>query len=744
MIAEKNDILLFEDKERDAASIREMVITEDAGCHFNICNTANFIEGLSMLSHIHFDAVLLDLSLSDMNGLDALKMVHNTAPNIPIIVLTNSQEEFLGALAMGDGAQDYLVKGKINGTTLIHAISHAIKHKIFEESLVLRDRAIECSIECIAFADMNGNIVYANSSMLQNLRYASLSDISGINLWDIVTNSDSSAFTLKSLMDIGSWSGEERVTRTDGSLLDVLISASVVRNHGSESICIMISWVDISHQKAAEKALRMMSTAFCSSLTGIATMDINGNLISLNEAFLSLIGKRDVGEIIGKPIDKLFTNAERFRECLHTIRTNKNWSGEISSSDSESGLTKWIKGTVNLVNDVDLNPMYLFGTFMEISNQKDAGVQLFAGENKFRQLFELANEGILMTDKDDILVMANPRLSELLNCGSEEIIGKSVHSIMGETDPTNNEEDANRRKNQGANLSKELPLRRIDGTTTWVNITSTQITDSDGKYCGTLSFITDITERKQIEIQLRSSKHDSEKKERRAQKYFDILVNDIANIISPVLVYSQMISTDKSTPPKISKLCIEIEDQSRRASSLISNLRRLDEIERIPLCEIENVDLIPVLKSVESSICEQYKKRAFKISHSFPNDEEIIVKGFSIINDIIRKILDNAARYSDKDTVSIDIKASKCKDSFNHEYWQVDINDNGPGIPPEYKQSVIIHSESANYLVRNIFSSLQFCAQLMWYIGGDIKVYDREPGDMTKGTKVTIKIPVGD
>jgi PAS domain S-box-containing protein len=744
MIAEKNDILFFEDKACDVTSIKEMVGNECGDSCFNIQNPANFSEGLSMLSSFHFDAILLDLGLSDVKGLDALKIVHNKAPNVPIIVLTESQEECLGVIALGDGAQDYLVKGRMNGTMLIRAISHAIKYKLIEESLILKDRAIECSIECIAFADMCGKIVYANGSMLRGLGCESFADVSGKKIFDIVSSKRDSAFTLKSLIENGSYLGEEQISKTDGSLTDVLISASLVKNYGGESICMMVAWVDISDRKTAEDALKIMDIAISSSLTAIATMDIGGNLISGNEAFLRLCGVEDQGAIVGKPIIQLLSNANMSDDWLHAIRKDERWGGELQLRDHASGSEKWVKGTINLVKDVDQNPLCLFGSFIDISEQKRAKELLLVSEKKYRQLFELANEGIWVTDKNDTIIMANPRLAALLHYKTEEIVGKPIHSFFDDAMMESESVKSCSQNMQANHSNQDVSLIRSDGSNVWVKITSSPIKGDAGEYVGTLAFLTDISDRKQIEIQLRSSKVESDKAKLRAQKYFGLLVHDMANIVSPILVYSQMMANDKSTPPKLIQFCEEIQDQSRRASSLIYNLRRLDEIEKIPASEIENVDLISVLRSVERSICEQFKDKTFTITHSFPRNEEVIVKGFSIVDEVLLKIIDNAARYSSKRIINIDIRVSKCNDPSNHEFWQVDVIDDGPGIPSEYKSSLITHPDSSNYLIRGIYSSFQFCAQVMAYIGGDLRIYDRLPGDMTKGTRVTLKLQAGD
>ena len=83
-----------------------------------------------------FNCVLLDLGLPDADGLEAVKRVRTTAPGVAIVVLSGQEDETLALLAVREGAQDYLVKGRVDHSQIVRAISYAIERKQQEAVLV--------------------------------------------------------------------------------------------------------------------------------------------------------------------------------------------------------------------------------------------------------------------------------------------------------------------------------------------------------------------------------------------------------------------------------------------------------------------------------------------------------------------------------------------------------------------------------------------------------------------------------
>ena len=125
-------VLLVEDDEGDAFLVRELLL--DAGSDVELSRARTLAEAVTALPGA-VDCVLLDLGLPDADGLAALRSVLDVAPSIAVLVLTGLADEHRGTEAVAGGAQDYLVKGAIDGQLLTRAIRYAVERKRADESV---------------------------------------------------------------------------------------------------------------------------------------------------------------------------------------------------------------------------------------------------------------------------------------------------------------------------------------------------------------------------------------------------------------------------------------------------------------------------------------------------------------------------------------------------------------------------------------------------------------------------------
>lgn len=121
-------VLLVEDNLTDAQIVRAML--NDAGKEkFSLIHIERLTVALRRLQSEHFDAVLLDISKSQSQGLDSITRVEAVAPDVAIVALSETADDAMALDVVHAGAQDYLIKGQGDGFLIARSIRYAIEHK---------------------------------------------------------------------------------------------------------------------------------------------------------------------------------------------------------------------------------------------------------------------------------------------------------------------------------------------------------------------------------------------------------------------------------------------------------------------------------------------------------------------------------------------------------------------------------------------------------------------------------------
>ncbi|WP_079107003.1 PP2C family protein-serine/threonine phosphatase [Streptomyces sp. NRRL S-1521] len=127
-------VLLIEDDAGDALLVEELVA--DSALKMRLQWVRSMAEAREALALETPDCVLLDLHLPDAQGLEAVSMVKSRADRVAVVVLTGLAEEETGLAAVAAGAQDYLVKGRVEPELFGRAVRYAIQRKQAEQAAV--------------------------------------------------------------------------------------------------------------------------------------------------------------------------------------------------------------------------------------------------------------------------------------------------------------------------------------------------------------------------------------------------------------------------------------------------------------------------------------------------------------------------------------------------------------------------------------------------------------------------------
>src|SRR3954471_12899674 len=126
-------LLAVEDDPAYGALVREVVAGEEPNVAFD--SVTSLRDAVELLHSRGADCVLLDLSLPDAAGLEGLEALAREFPALPIVVLTNTDEESTAVAAVAHGAEDFLAKSRADGATILRAIRYARGRKSAEADL---------------------------------------------------------------------------------------------------------------------------------------------------------------------------------------------------------------------------------------------------------------------------------------------------------------------------------------------------------------------------------------------------------------------------------------------------------------------------------------------------------------------------------------------------------------------------------------------------------------------------------
>jgi diguanylate cyclase (GGDEF)-like protein/PAS domain S-box-containing protein len=159
------NVLLIEDNSADIRIIEEALAGMEGGpFHLEYVNRLG--EGIERLGKGGIGAVLLDMFLPDSQGMETFDKLFLAAPYVPILILVDSHPEAIAKEAVKAGAQDYLMKTRLDSYSLSRALRYVMERKKVEAALFNERERAQVTLNSIGDAvlstDMAGNITYLN------------------------------------------------------------------------------------------------------------------------------------------------------------------------------------------------------------------------------------------------------------------------------------------------------------------------------------------------------------------------------------------------------------------------------------------------------------------------------------------------------------------------------------------------------------------------------------------------------
>jgi PAS domain S-box-containing protein len=184
-------VLLVEDDPTQIALISAL-LARNLGMESEIKIASRLSAALEHLAAGEFDIVLLDLSLPDSGGIGTFLKIHEAAPTIAIVVLTGTDDEELALDTMARGAQDYLVKGSVDGRLLVRSIRYSLYRVRSEEALNEQRQRLHLMMESIPdvriyFKDEEGRFLEVNRALAKLHGFSDPQQVAGLTDYNLFT-----------------------------------------------------------------------------------------------------------------------------------------------------------------------------------------------------------------------------------------------------------------------------------------------------------------------------------------------------------------------------------------------------------------------------------------------------------------------------------------------------------------------------------------------------------------------------
>ncbi len=319
----------------------------------------------------------------------------------------------------------------------------------------------------------------------------------------------------------------------NGKNLNILYSGRLIDIDGRPHILSHAQ--DITERKRMEEALRESEEKFrlLFEKSGDATLILDeGRYTDCNEAAIRLSGASCKDELLSR----------RPEEASPEVQPDGTPSAIKAERMIQLALQKgshqfeWVRKRFDATEmhlDVMLTaiPMkgrrILYTTWRDITERKRIEKALRESEEKYRAIFENANEGIYQTLPDGRLLSVNPSLARMFGFASPAEMIEKVSDIGTElyADPRDREDMLRMLREQGVVEGLEVQMKRQDGSTFWISIHLHPVRDADGNIAYLEGTNADITNRKLAQEALRES-------EERFRSYFELPLIGIA-VVDP-------------------------------------------------------------------------------------------------------------------------------------------------------------------------------------------------------------------
>jgi PAS domain S-box-containing protein len=507
------NVLLIEDSQDDTELLQRK-LAKSVNSHFTVIPARSLKDGLERLTTDSPDLILSDLGLPDSHGLDTVTQVLQMAPEIPLVVLSGYDDESVAIKAVQLGAQDYMVKGQLDGVQMERSLFYAIERSRLQRELEQYTREISrIQANLLKILDKNADAIIVVSKD-KRILFINPAAESLFRCKKKTLLNTPFGYPVKggktSEIDIKHQNGEKTVAEM-----------RVVDIDWEGIPAYLASLRDITERRQTEKALRESEEKFSKAFRAspdiiVITTFKDGIFVEVNDSFTANTGYTRK-EIIGHRSDEvdIWVNKEDRVRMTKILEEQGKVSQEEYEFRMKSGQIRLWLFSAEKINIG--NKECIISITIDITERKQTEEALRFSDAAFKSI----HESVIATDMNYTITHWNEISEQIYGIKASQAIGKKLQSVIEivEKFPGENEERFSKLQNIG--YLHEEQLHRTKHGEVWVDASFQAIGGVEKRY-GWVVLATAITQRKLAEEAMKRSE----------EKYRELINTSIDGIIS--------------------------------------------------------------------------------------------------------------------------------------------------------------------------------------------------------------------
>jgi len=428
-----------------------------------------------------------------------------------------------------------------------------------------------------------------------------------------------------------------------------------------------------------------------SSLNAIVTIDNTGKINFWNNQAETIFGWRKE-EVLGKTLNETIIpkrHKKGHEEGLkYYIKTGK---GPVLNKQIELPAinNKGHEFPVEIsIIPLEQNGEVFFCSFIQdISERKKVETKLKFQEEKYRNIIANMNLGLIEVDNNEVIQYANQSFANISGFEIEELIGlnPSKTFVFGENIEKLNTK--NKLREKGVSDVYQIPVKNKRGELRWWAIGGAPNYDDRGKLVGSIGIHLDITEQKQMEIELENEKLKAEQASRAKEAFLANMSHEIRTPLNGIIGFLRELGRQNLTD--LQKKYVENSTvASKHLLSIINNILDISKIEAGEMSiEVEDFIFENVISNVVDVLQPLAKKKGLKLISQISKDIHDVLRGDTLrLEQVLFNLVGNSLKFTNKGKIFL--KCELLKDSKVFQRLKISVVDTGIGMEQSFAENI--------------------------------------------------------